>query len=344
MKRSVQRLSYTGIILFLLSLSSTTAQINFQGNIESGFYKSVGDFLIDENDLMFALEGKLGYRYKKNDTELIADLKMRPEFYTLKKELTTFVFRANGDFVRHEEDFDWGLNIKRQFNNVSGTEFKLNYDIFSLQGNALFYWIEDFPISFLFGYAYQSIDSGTDQNHDIVFFEGKVNSFPGSYLRAGYGFYVERFTIQGETITDFVKTKENIPGYRLGPELEIYYLKDFVINGQYRLLLHISDKVNSPSYEHSIRMIAGKLMSNGFSVFLLADYCLRDIKRKDNDEQIKILYSPFNLENQISLKVGYDLSDKIELYIKGSYFRNDLVYKDYTFEGGNLLVGIGYVN
>ncbi len=343
MKQYVQRLLYTGIILILL-LTNTSAQINIQANTESGFYKSVGDFLVDQNDIMLALEGKLGYRYKKDATEFSADIKIRPEFYSLKRELSTFVIRASSDFVRHEEDFDWGLNIKRQFNNVSGTEFKLNYDIFSLQGNAQVYWFDNFPISFLLGYAYQSVNSDNDQNHDIIFFEGKANSFLDSYLRAGYGFYLEKFTIQGDTISNFVKTKENIPGFRIGPELEIDYLKDFVINGQYRLLLHISDKVNSPSFEHSIRLIAGKLMTNGLSIFLLVDYCLRDIKRKDDNEQIEILYSPFNLENQISLKIGYDLSEQIELYIKGTYFHNDLVYKDYMFEGGNILFGIGYSN
>lgn len=343
MKHNVHRLLYTGIILILL-LTNTTAQINIQANAESGFYRSAGDFLVDQNDMMLALEGKLGYRYKKDATEFYADIKIRPELYSLKRELSTFVFRASGDFVRHEEDFDWGLNVKRQVNNITGTDLKLSYDIFSLQGNAQVYWFDNFPISFLLGYAYQSINSDNYQNHDIIFFEGKTNSFLDSYLRAGYGFYLEKFTIQGDTISNFVKTKENIPGFRIGPELEIYYLKDFVINGQYRLLLHLSDKVNSPSFEHSIRLIAGKLMANGFSIFLLVDYCLRDIKRKDDNEQIEILYSPFNLENQISLKIGYDLSEQIELYFKGTYFHNDLVYKDYMFEGGNILFGIGYSN
>ncbi len=344
MNRLVLKLSHTAILLTTITFSVVTAQINLQGNIETGFYKSAGDILTNKNDLLFALEGKFGYKYKMENTELFADLKLRPEFYTLKNELSTLTFRANGDLQRREKNFDWGLNIKRQFNKISGKDFDLSYDIFSLQGNTVFYWIENIPIAFLLGYAYQTIDSGTDQNHDIIYFEGKANSFLGSYLRFGYGFYVERFTIEGEITNNFIKTKEKITGYRVGPEVELYYLKDFVINGQYRLLQHISNRTEYPSFEHSIRMVAGKLMANGFSIFLLVDYCLRDIKRKEVDERISILYSPFNLENQISLKIGYDLSDTIELYIKGSYFHNDLVYKDYLFEGGNLLLGVELSN
>ncbi|MEW6194942.1 MAG: hypothetical protein AB1521_07300 [Bacteroidota bacterium] len=344
MNRSVLKLFYAAILLLTITSAVVIAQVNVQGNIETGLYKSAGDILTDKNDLMFALEGKFGYKYEMENTELVADLKLRPEFYTLKNELSTLTFRANGDFQRREENFDWGLNIKRQYNKISGRDFDLNYDIFSLQGNTVFYWIENIPIAFLLGYAYQTIDPGTDQNHDIIYFEGKANSFWGSYFRIGYGIYIEKFTIEGEVTDNFIRAKEKITGYRVGPEIELYYLKDFVINGQYRLLQHISDRTEYPSFEHSVRLVAGKLIESGFSIFLLVDYCLRDIKRKEVDEQISILYSPFNLENQISLKIGYDLSDTIELYIKGSYFRNDLVYKDYLFEGGNLLFGIELLN
>lgn len=342
----IQFRRYFILTLFLiLSVSPKLfSQFSVQGNVESGFYKSMGDFLSKESDLIIALEGKLDYRFEHENTEASFELKTRPEWFGLKKDLLSFKFRGSGDFLRREENFDWGIGVTRHLNRVSGGGVDINYDIFSVQGNTNFYLIEDLPVSIILGYAYQNIGSSIQQNHDIVFVEGKAHGIYNPYFRAGYGLYIEKFLIEGETITDYTKKMESSSGFRFGPELEINYLKDFVINGQYRFLVHSSDNTKFPSYEHWVRLVTGKFLFTDFSTFLLIDYYWRSIKNSGDIEKINILYSPFNVENQIYLKVSYAISDYYEIYLKGGYFRNDLVYNNYMFEGWNFLVGMELSN
>lgn len=332
--------SFLAGIIFFLFAASIFPQINLQGNLEAGFFKSSGNLLSNENNLMVALEGKFGYKYKQENTEFSVELKMRPEIYAIDKKLSTLIFKAGGNFFRREENFDWAINAGRQLSKISGNNIDINYDLFSIEGNSIFYWLEDTPILFLAGYAYQNIDSETDQSNDIIYFEGKANTNFGTYFKAGYGVYAEKFTIEGETIENFITSKEKIPGYKAGPSIEIFYMKDFVLNARYKFLFHQSNRIKFPSHEQRIRMITGKILFDDFSIFLLVDYNLRSIKKKDDEEQTNILYSPFNLENQVSLKFSYELSENAEVYMKGSYFRNDLVYNNYMFEGWNLLLGI----
>lgn len=344
MNEPYHRFIIISFMAVVLISSNLNAQINFRGNLESGFYKSKGDFLSNERDLLFALEGKIGYKFHKENTDASFDLKTRPEWFGLNKKLFSFKFRGSGDFLQREENFDWGVGVTRHLNRISGSSLDVDYDIFSIQGNATFYWFDSAPISTVIGYAYQNVGSTIRQDHDIVFAEAKIHHIYNSYFRTGYGLYLEKFTIEGETIENNTKRNESNTGLRLGPEVDIYYLKDFVVNGQYRLLFHFSDFSKSASYEHWVRLVAGKLIFPGFSAFLLVDYYWRKIKDSTDSGLINILYSPFNIENNISLKVGYELSDNYELYLKGGYFRNDLVYNNYAFEGWNFLIGIELSN
>lgn len=334
---------YIILVFFFLLSAKLSAQIDLKGNIESGFYKSMGDFLSDESDKFFAIEGKLGYNFKKENTEAVFELKARPEWFGLDNKLFSFKFRASGDLTRHEENFDWGVGVTRRLNHISGGNVDIDYDIFSVQANSIFYWFENMPLSFVFGYAYQNLASSVQQNHDIIFTEGKIHHIFSSAFRTGYGLYLEKFLIEGEVIENNAKRNESNEGLRLGPELEIYYLKDFVINGQYRLLFHLSGNSKS-SYEHWIRLVAGKILFHRFSAFLLMDYYWRNINYPMDSGKIDILYSPFNVENNISLKISYELSGNLELYLKGGYFRNDLVYNNYMFEGWNFLLGLELSN
>ena len=344
MNEPLHRLAIFSIVSVLLMSTGLYAQLSFQGNLESGFYKSMGDFLSKESDMLVAFEAKLGYKFKEEKTEASFELKARPEWFGINKELFSFKFRGSGDFLRREENFDWGVGVTRHLNRITGNGLNVDYDIFSIQGNATFYWFENTPVSAVVGYAYQNVGSTVQQDHDIVFAEGKVHDIFSSFFRTGYGLYVEKFLIEDEVIENYTKKKESNTGLRVGPELEIYYLKDFMINGQYRLLFHFSNNSKSTSYEHWVRLVAGKLLFPGFSAFLLIDYYWRKIKSPTDAGGINILYSPFNIENNISLKMGYDLSDNLELYLKGGYFRNDLVYNNYAFEGWNFLLGLELSN
>ena len=324
---------------FLLFISSANAQLSYQINPEIGFYNSSSSLLKNENGLLTRIEGKLSYLYETDYSSASLNVKARPELFGLNSQLTSFKFKAGGEYVRHEETFDWGINLTRQLNGINNNNIHINYDIFSLQGNATFFPVEDFPISSVIGYAYQNVSSGSEQNLDLVFGEVKANQIISSYLRLGYGLYTEKFTIENNPGNNYRAGTGSNSGYRIGPEVELNYIKEFLINFQYRFLFHASDVTSFPSYEQWIKFVAGKILFQDVSAFILI--YLREYKNATSSaDKLSILYTPINQENYINFKTTYDLSESLNLYLKGGYFRENLIYNNYTFEGWNFVFGV----
>lgn len=272
-------------------------------------------------------------------------MRIKPEFYRNDKKVNSLKFKAAGSYLRKEENFNWAININRQYNTFSGTSLDIDFDIFSITANSTFFFLEGFPFSANLGYAYQSANTADQQKMDLSFAELKLNQIFSSYFRTGYGFYVEKFLVNGRLSgVDYNYPKEN-SGYRIGPELEIFHLKNFIINLQYRFLLHYSDVTKPGSYEHWIRVVAGKILTENFSAFLLVDYYSRNFKAETSlNDKLFILYSPLDQENHISFKAGYDISDNLNLYIKTGYFSQNLVYNEYSLKGWNILLGAEFGN
>jgi hypothetical protein len=333
------------IALFFLFATNLYAQLSYQFNSELGYYNSTSSVLREEEGLLTRLEGKLSYLYENDNSSASFNVKARPEFFGLNKQLTSFKFKGGGEYSRREDAFDWSINFSRQLNTLVNSSLHLNYDIFSLQGNATLFSIDDFPISSAIGYAYQNVNSGSEQNLDLIFFEAKINQIIDSYIRTGYGIYAEKFKIENDPGNNYQTGTGSNSGYRFGPEVELNYLKDFLINFQYRFLFHASDVTSFPSYEQWIKLVAGKIMMENISAFLLINIYLRKYKNvSSNSDQLSILYTPINQENYINFKATYDFSESFNLYFKGGYFKENLIYNNYSFEGWDFVIGIELSN
>jgi len=178
---------------------------------------------------------------------------------------------------------------------------------------------------------------------DLFFADLKLISPVSSSIKFGYGFYFERFFIRNEIDRQNILTTNRNDGIRLGPQLNINYIRDFIINIDYRMLVHESDFIEYFSYEHWIRAVAGKIFFNYWSIFLLVDYNSYHFKKnEDYIEGITPLYTPLNLENRIYLKIAYELSNNFELYTKGGYFKDNLYEDTFSLEGWNALIGIEF--
>ena len=341
MIKSHKAISLTTALYLFLFISSESAQISYQLNPEFGFYNSSSSFLQNESGLLTRIEGKLSYLYEADNYSASLNFKARPELFGLNRQLTSFKFKAGGEYERHEESFDWGLNLSRQLNEITNNDVHINYDIFSLQGNLSFSPVEDFPISSVIGYAYQNVSSGSEQNLDLVFCEAKANHTINPYLGLGYGLYYEKFKIENKQGNKYQPQTNSNSGYRIGPEVEFNFVKEFLINLQYRFLFHASDVTAFPSYEQWIKLVAGKILFQNVSAFILINFYLREYKTSSSSaDKLSILYTPINQENFINFKTSYDLSETLNLYLKCGYFKENLIYNNYTFEGWNFVFGI----
>lgn len=315
-------------------------QLSYKAAAESGIFYSKGNFLLNEYGLLARIDGRIGYTYNNENTTASASLRIKPEFYTNDKKVNSLKLRAAGSYSKSEENFNWGLNISRQLNTFSGTSINIDFDIFSLTASSAFFFIDGFPIAFNAGYAYQSANSADRQDLDLSFAELKLNQIFSTYFRTGYGFYFEKFLVEGRLAGADQNYQKQNSGYRFGPELEIFHLKDFVFNLQYRFLLHYSDITKPGSYEHWIRLVAGKILLPRFSAFILADYYSRNFKAETSlNDKLFILYSPLDQENHISFKAGYEITESFGIYIKTGYFSQNLVYNEYALKGWSVLLG-----
>ncbi|RPI72519.1 MAG: hypothetical protein EHM47_08140 [Ignavibacteriales bacterium] len=338
------RYDYPGIILFILIINAFVfPQVDWRINSEVGLFKSSGYGILREESLLTRFDGFIKYVYEEDKKNASLSLRVRPEFYGSDNPINSIKLKAEGGYFQVEENFNWGLNVTGQKNFFNDVLFDFTYDVFTVVGDAAWYYFGDLTLNTNAGYAYQKIKGNEKYKLDLFFADLKLISPVSSSIKFGYGFYFERFFIRNEIDRQNILTTNRNDGIRLGPQLNINYIRDFIINIDYRMLVHESDFIEYFSYEHWIRAVAGKIFFNYWSIFLLVDYNSYHFKKnEDYIEGITPLYTPLNLENRIYLKIAYELSNNFELYTKGGYFKDNLYEDTFSLEGWNALIGIEF--
>ena len=164
-----------------------------------------------------------------------------------------------------------------------------------------------------------------------------------NYLTSSYGLFVQKFATESELENRNLAIKSN--GWMYGPQIKIHYLKNFVIDAEYKFLLENLNHIAYPSYDHQVKLLGGIIVSKKFSFFLLVDFHFRRIKIYDSTTETNpILLLPTKNENQILLKTSYRLGKRVSLYFKTGYFRENLFLDNFKFEGLNLLLGLEFRN
>lgn len=332
------------ISIFLVFSFSIFGQIKYNASAETGIFRSTG--LGNENNVnvLASADGLLGYQYHENKRSASVQLRVRPELYGLNNNLRSLKFKASAWYYQEEKKFNWGININRQLFDFKSDNIDVSYDQFILSGNVSTFLTRDMPIVADIGYSFQKVSSNQIQKLDMTFVDARAYDLINTFLKLGYGFYAERFFLTG-TVYSLQAGQPNYEaennGWRIGPHISINYLKDFVVNFDYRFLIHNSQYTSYPSTENWLRLVVGKILSEKWSAFLLTDYYFRNFKTKeiaaDNQD---LLYTSTNFENRIYLKLGYDISNNIELYAKSGYFDENISVDKYSFEGLDVSLGI----
>lgn len=330
---------FYSFILFLPSYSFP--QIDWLINSEFGLFRSSGYGILKKEGLLSRLDGTLSYKYETDTRTASASIRARPEFYSFDNPVNSIKLKAEGSFYQLEEKFNWGLNLSRQRNFFNDDVVNLTYDVFALVGNASWFYFDKMPLNILTGYAYQVIKGDEDYNLDLLFIDCKLLKTLSPEIRFGYGLYLERFFIENKIQLINILTNNDNNGWRIGPQLSLNYLGDLIVNIDYRLLIHESDYTEYFSYEHWVRLIAGKIFFSDWSAFLLVDYNSFFFKKSENFvEGSTPLYTPLNLENRIYLKIAYEINESFALYTKSGYFKDNLYEDKFSLEGWNAMIGI----
>ena len=328
--------------IFLLFFGSQInfAQLSLRLNLEGGYYRSISQNSAEpvQKDATVRLDGEIGYKYKNDNNTLSLKLRARPEIYGLSNNLKILKLRAVGNYYSGNSTFNWGFNLIGQKNNYSGRNINLNFQDFIFLLESLIKIDNNFSLRSNLGYGYQRVSDDINQKMNLVFLDAEIIQRFFRNAKLGYGIYSERFFLNNIYKVEDADNK----GWRLGPHLSFDYLKSFIVNFDYRYLFHISNVTQSPSFEHWIRLVAGKLIAENWSVFVLTDYYFRKYTiKKYLESPYLYLYTPINEDNRIYLKLAYSISEIFEVYLKAGYFRENL-FNNYSFAGWNFLIGFEF--
>ena len=320
---------------------SLYGQLNIRADAETGVYGNTGSEILDRYDYFNSLEGQIGYGYKDESRSANVKLRIRPEFYGIKNQLKTLKIRADAAYHQNEKTFNWGFRVNRQQYKFDGRNIDLNYDSFNLVLKGDLFFIDNLPLSIAAGYGYQKINNDGSQDLDLYMLDLYTTKNLGRFSYLSAGLYIEKFNVSGNNYIAYYKSPEKNDGWRFGPQLIFNYIKDLVINFEYRFLFHNSDLTRNVSYEQMLRFVAGKLFTEKLSGFILADLYFRNFRLNSIGEtNLYLLYNSMNIDNRIYLKVGYDLSGLLEVYIRTGYSKENLIDNKYSFSGWNAVFGI----
>jgi hypothetical protein len=333
-------------ILISLSLilysNISLAQFNWRFTSEAGQFYSGQNISNKDGDFLARFDADLNYKIEGTKSDLYFGLKVRPELYGFDDQVKIFRIRGNSRYSSEEKDFVWGINtvVQKQF--YWGNDFDFDNDIFFLSGDLQLLLFDGYPLDIISGYAYQTFSAERKSEIDLLFAEAGSSFVLLPSVNLFYNIYAETFSIEGKSglfnSANILRNK----GWRHGIKVSLKHIHHFTAGVDYRFLFHNSELTIQPSFEHWIRLFAGKMITQDLSIFALADFYFRKftLSKKISDADLLFLYLPLNLENKFYIKTSYSAKENLELFIKSGYFKEDLFSAKYSLSTWYISAGI----
>ncbi len=331
-----------GLLLPLLwPRYSAASDLSWKVGSELGYYHSSIGFNRQKEHLLGRFTGALRYKGSHAKSSWNFEAQLKPELYDFNGN--TGIIKSSGglQFIQKYSRGNWTLaldfrNNKYYLDNIDITFRTVGFRAGMVQ--------QIRPSIFLLingGYLYRYITDGDPAGLDALPVRLKIVRGLSPYLVLSGGMYLERFRLHQTLTLNQVWKKEYNRGWRYGPEFSVEYQRDFYFNFVYSIFGHASDVTVSPSTEQSVRLVLGKILSPEWSAFLLIDYYFNQLKGKGNPDP-RLYYSAINNENFVQFKLEKDLSASADLYFKVVYLNEDLIIRNYGFDGWQTTCGLEF--
>ncbi len=127
-------------------------------------------------------------------------------------------------------------------------------------------------------------------------------------------------------------------GHRYGLDVGVDFQKPLVLSLNYKLLRRTS-QLTTPAWDHEFRFLAGKNLSDDWSLYVMADYYVRPIHTKLGLSS-SLLYTGADQEQRISGKLAYHLSRRADLFARLFYERTELSTAQVIWSGTRFALGV----
>ncbi len=306
---------------------------------EAGYYRASDYFSQNRNQIMDRLFGAVRYRASVQNNFWNLRAWLKPEFYGFNDGITSLKILADGQFIQTHPWGNLAFSTGIQNNSYHGSNPDIGFNIFRLSGGINWKYKSGWLASFSGGYAYRDISNNTHNSLDALTAEAKLLRISSPFFNMGGGLYAENFRLKyaGSFVLGLPQKLNR--GWRAGPEISLEYQHRAALNIIYRTLLHSSDFTGSGSYEQWLRVVAGKIISRNWSLFLLIDYYFSHL---DYEKQSASYAGDtwLNNENLVHLKLEHDVGSDVDLYLKIGYLREDLLTGERSLTGWQSLLGI----
>lgn len=327
-------------IIFILLSNSLYAQLTWNLNFEPGYFIYSSGNNDYTSKFGAGLDWEAVYKFRSENRLAVFGARTRPEIYDLKERLLIIKLKAAADYYQFKKDLSWAIKVEynRFHYNITGDD-QYNSSIFLTGEIKTNYFLEiDYMVRA--GYSNRSVETNYALTMDIAFANLIFYHTFSRELNFGYGINFEKFIANNEYTYNY-REGVSVKGYRYGPQLSLTLNSDYILRGSASFLIHTSEETSTFSYEQQLNLVFGKSIIKDMFFLLYLQYYHSDLNYNEHE---RYLYFQSNYENTVYLKLSYDLSDLVEIYLKPGYRQITLTQFSDSFDEWHFLAGIGITN
>ena len=286
---------------------------------------------------LLRFQGKLGVQQKKTRHFWQFSAQLRPEYYLDAAIPSLNRLTFSGSYRRNYSRWRWQVAADADRRRLSFSPGPLRIASQSIGVDIL--WQHRPKTQFLVRLAYLDY-----HNQGLI-----ENSLIGAQLTVGwqrlYG-RTNRFllNIMAEpfSIGQPGMAAKNA-GWRWGAGASFNHQQRWVLRGSYRWTWHTSDLTKSPSMEHLLSCLAGRIFLQHWTFLLLADYHFRNFTIVPHAAPM-LLYTTMDENRRIFVKLERDLTAGRQLYALFGYQREEFLGSLRPLAGWRFMLGLSIRN
>ncbi|MGE5432756.1 MAG: hypothetical protein ACM3QX_16860 [Syntrophomonadaceae bacterium] len=320
-------------------------QLNSRLDLEAGYFNIQNPVLSSEENLLMRADGELSYDYSGDYSSFNTLARIIPEWSGIETGMRSLKMGAKAGYSMQTEASSYGITASAKRNLYKSYQPAICHDVLSLQGDYTYNLSSESILHLSPGYYRQTINYESKQTTEnfMLNLAAEKSIYPG--VTGEGGIYSELFSIREKSGSWPLQKEKFVPGWKIGPEVNITFSGEVIAALQYRFLLVNSKSTEFPSNEQMVRFMAGVMPEENVSIMLLADYYwhkIKVIKGTSNDEVSILNYSSLNYENRVLLKIGYDVTEALEVYFRTGYSRENLLNDTFSEKSWSLMFGLSF--
>lgn len=328
---------------FILFCDISFCQFNSRLDLEAGYMNIHNPLLNSEENIQMRAEGELSYNLSGGNSSFNANARFRPEWTGIETVLRSVKMGSQAGYLYEAESFALGVTAAAKRNLYNTYQPVISHDMMNIQGDFSYNLPSEIVLRLSPGYYRQIINFGSRQITDLLALNLSAGKSLFGSVNGEGGIYTEFFSVTEKPGKISIQKEYSLPGWKIGPELNFTYSEESIITLQYHFLLLNSENTEFPSNEQMVRFMAGLMPEENISFMLIADFYWHNIKVRNGTgyEEASILnYTSLNFENRILLKIGYDVSENVEVYLRTGYSKEDLTNSNLSEKSWSLMAGL----